>query len=459
MQKSNCGQCGGALRIAIAASALAIGVVGVTLSGCGSADDATKPQAAAETPRTFDVALKPDIPEGYVDRVGAYEKPLRQDVTTMRLVRRDDGTFNIEFAADTKVPTIEKIDFRPFMPRVPKLAEGNGELTRIALIQRELNRNQTRYEMPGFGSAWIANNCLKKGLWEIGLDKKNEQGNWVTTCHAWFEFPKDEYERLFAQVNSGKDPNVKPHADYPELNGLPVAMDALRSVKKEMAIAAIETNLDQPIAALPEQTRKLKLIVAPAQAKTYADWVAPAKQPVTTAKFSEPGFYINADPVRFDLTWLAKPAGAQWREAKNETAGADLAEVEITYENGHRLIVAASELANLPKRSEPPKTEKDVLKITFGIGTPEIYADAPERAKEFANPANNYLLLLDPGGKHIDNHKAGLDRVFAWRDAQDKLHLYLVGYERIMFVGHLMMPLPATPTAAAADVQSAVAVR
>jgi hypothetical protein len=120
-----------------------------------------------------------------------------------------------------------------------------------------------------------------------------------------------------------------------------------------------------------------------------------------------------------------------------------LEEVEIKFENGHRLIVASSELGKLPARSEPPKTEKDVLKITFGIGTPEIYADAPEREKEFASPANNYLLLLDPAGKHIDNHKAGLDRVFAWRDSADKLHLYLVGYERIMLVGHLTLPLPA----------------
>jgi hypothetical protein len=444
---------GRALTVALALSA-AVAVVGCDkgddAKGQGSGQTATAEATASAQPtaRVFDIALKPDVPEGYKDRVGKFEKPLRQDITTLKLARNDDGTFNIAFTPETKVPTIEKIDFRPFLPRVPKLAEGNGELTKIALIQRELNRNQTRYEMPGFGSAWIANNCLKKGLWEIGLDKKDDQGNWVTTYHAWFDFPRDEYEQLFAEVNQGKDPNVKPHADYPELNGLPVAMDSLRSVKREIALAKIDTNLDKAIEALPEQTRKLKLIVAPAAAKTYGDWVSPANQPVTTAKFSEPGFYINADPVKFDLTWLAKPAAAELREAKSASANTDLEEIEIKFENGHRLIVASSELAKLPARSEPPKTEKDVLKITFGIGTPEIYADAPDRAKEFASPANNYLLLLDPAGKHIDNHKAGIDRVFAWRDGQSNLHLYLVGYERIMFVGHLTMPLPADGHAA-----------
>jgi hypothetical protein len=454
---------GVALKVAISTAAMFVAVVAVSLSGCGEADDGAKPQAtatataSAETPKSFDIALKPDVPEGYKDRVGKFEKPLRQDITTLKLARNEDGTFNITFAPEAKVPAIEKIDFRPFMPRVPKLAEGNGELTKIALIQRELNRNQTRYDMPGFGSAWIANNCLKKGLWEIGLDKKDEQGNWVTTCHAWFEFPKDEYERLFAEVNTGKDPNVKPHADYPELNGLPVALDSLRLVQKETPIAKVETNLDKPIEALPEQTRKLKLIVAPAQPKTYGDWVLPANQPVTTAKFSEPGFYINADPVKFDLAWLAKPAAAELREAKSAAAATDLEEIEIKFENGHRLIVASSELAKLPARTEPPKTEKDVLKITFGIGTPEIYADAPDRAKEFASPANNYLLLLDPAGKHIDNHKAGIDRVFAWRDSTEKLHLYLVGYERIMFVGHYTLPLPAGQHAATGGTRVEVA--
>src|SRR5688500_10602511 len=125
MQKWNCGRFGDALRVKLAASALAVGVIAATISGCGSAD-AEQPQAAAQqTPRTFEIALKPDVPEGYVDRVGKYEKPLRQDVTTMRLARRDDGTFNIEFAPQTKVPAIDKIDFRHFMPRVPRLAEGN----------------------------------------------------------------------------------------------------------------------------------------------------------------------------------------------------------------------------------------------------------------------------------------------------------------------------------------------
>src|SRR5688572_15826908 len=116
---------GGALRLTLAASTLALAAISVSVPGCNSAEsDAPQASAPVEIPKAFDVALKPDVPEGYKDRVGAYEKPLRQDIKTLKLVRRDDGTFNIEFPAETKVPAIEKVDFRPFMPRVPKLAEG-----------------------------------------------------------------------------------------------------------------------------------------------------------------------------------------------------------------------------------------------------------------------------------------------------------------------------------------------
>jgi hypothetical protein len=153
--------------------------------------------------------------------------------------------------------------------------------------------------------------------------------------------------------------------------------------------------------------------------------------------------------VKFDIAWMAKAQSAVVRDVRSTAAGTDLQEVEIKYANGNRLILASSELGKLPPRAEPPKTEKDVLKVTFGISTPEIYQDAPDRTKEFQSPASNYLLLLDGAGKHIDNHKTGIDRVFAWRDSADQLHLYLVGYERIMFVGHLTMPLPKQATTSA----------
>lgn len=55
------------------------------------------------------------------------------------------------------------------MPRVPRLARGNDALTRLALIQREFNRNEVHNPLPGGVDFSIANNCLERGLWEVKL--------------------------------------------------------------------------------------------------------------------------------------------------------------------------------------------------------------------------------------------------------------------------------------------------
>jgi hypothetical protein len=120
-------------------------------------------------------------------------------------------------------------------------------------------------------------------------------------------------------------------------------------------------------------------------------------------------------------------------------------ELEITYANGHRMIVGDSAMADMPTHAEPPEDDADTLRLTFGISTPEIYADPALRADELPAPRPNYLLLLDENGHHVDNHHAGMDRVYLWREAADpgRLHLWLVGFERIMLLSHLTVPWPA----------------
>jgi hypothetical protein len=86
------------------------------------------------------------------------------------------------------------------------------------------------------------------------------------------------------------------------------------------------------------------------------------------------------------------------------------------YANGYRVIAGDATLGALAPQPKTPEADKDVLKLTFGIGTPDIYAAAADRAKEFESPRPNYLLLLGKDGRHVDNHHAGIDRAFFWRD-------------------------------------------
>ena len=176
--------------------------------------------------------------------------------------------------------------------------------------------------------------------------------------------------------------------------------------------------------------------------ETCAGFVAADKQPITTAKFSEPGFYDTQDPVKFDLRWLESPVKVVRRSVKGVAQPVEMVELEIVYANGNRLLFGDEGLAGLPARTEPPAKDAEVLRATFGISTPDIYASRAERAAEFEKPRAGYLMLLDRKGRHVDNHSAGVDRVFAWLEAgsPERLHLLLVGYERIAVVSSLSLP-------------------
>ena len=404
-------------------------------------------EAASATAPGVQIRVQPDVPDGYPDRVGRFVKPLRQDLTSLELTSRGGGRYGLRLSAGGGPPALPDLladlDLRPFVARVPALARGNPALTRLALIQRELNRVQTRYAAAGKPeSVWVANNCLKRGLWEIGLDRAEPgQGN-VTTYHGWFTFPEGEYARLFEAANGVPFAAVAAGFEgYPPLDGLAVPLADLRSVESEARLPAIDTHAGDPIDAFGEQSRKSKLVLAPA-AKTYGDWWAPDHQPVTSAKFSEPGFYNRSEPVRFDLAWLGHPVEARWRRVASAKVAGAFPEIEVRFANGRRLLLADARLPELQARGAKPADEADLLQLTFGIGTPTIYATAEERARDLAAERPAYLLLLDGEDRNVDNHLAGIDRVYLWREAGDpgRLHLYLVSYERIALIGHWTLP-------------------
>ncbi len=390
------------------------------------------------------IDLRVQEPNGYPGNPSTLATPLRQDIKQLELERKADGTYRLALIAPQAAPQLDSIDMRCFVPRIPALAKGNPVLERLALIQREFNRNEMRVELADGSALKVANNCLRGGLWEVMEEKKLADGKTALDFHAWFAFPEDRLAELFKEVNGCDFANCKKDLmQYPELGGFVVPLDALRSVQSTQTAKGLKLHADEKPIAFGEQTRKAKLLLTPGIA-TYADFYAPAKQPITTAKFSEPGFYDTKDPVKFDLGWLAHPVSASVRKVKGVADPVEMLEVEIAYENGRRLILGDSTLATLPARSELPTKDAETLRATFGISTPEIYASAAERDAEYKAPRAGYLLLLDKDGKNVDNHPIGVDRAFAWREkgSPDRLNLLLVGYERITTVSRLSFELP-----------------
>ena len=366
---------------------------------------------------------------------------------TLELSPRGDGRYGAKLLPADPHVALPDLDLRLLAPRVPRLAQGNPPLTRLALLQREFNRNETHYDLGGGLDFSIANNCLREGLWEVKLARK-EPSRTVLLYHAWTDFPPAEYARLFQEVNGVPiGENEKLFTSYPGLGGFAVPLGELRQVLGETPLAPIETHAGDPLQRLTEQQGKTKLILSPDIA-TYGDFSAAARQPVALAKFVDPGRYDSGDPMRFDLSWLASPAQMTWRSVRGPKGGTPFPEVEVRFANGNRIVLADSRLADLPARTSVPATESEVLKLVCGIGTPDIQASAPDRERELSEDRPRYLMLLDAQGRHLDNHFAGVDGVYAWREAGEpgRLHLWLVSYERIAFVAHLSAPWPAGAT-------------
>lgn len=387
-------------------------------------------------------AVKPEEASGYAANPSTLAAPLRQDLTTGMLVPTKNGRYEFILGGDDSKLRLAELDMNLYVPRIPEIAKGNEDLARFALLQREYNRNEVKFGKVDEAEDFkIANNCLKQGLWEIMLDKKVEKGN-AMFFHGWFTFPEAEYARVFETLNG------KPYADYkkflaayPTITGMPAPLDELRTVVDQSAVE-VKTMLDEAPIRFGEQKRKAMLVLTPDIA-TYRDFTDAKKQPISVASFMEPGFYDPKNPVKFDLTWLATPTSAVHRHVKSVRGGTSLDEFEVQYANGLRLVFADRDIAKLAPRTAAPDNDKDTLRLTFGIGTPDIYATLAERIAEMSDDRPNYLFLLGKDGKHVDNHQTGVDRVFLWSEggATPRLHVYLVGYERIAVVSHLVLPM------------------
>ena len=371
---------------------------------------------------------------------GTPDAPVRA-FRSIELRRLSTGSYAVSLLPREPGLDLPPVDLRLLVPRAPKAVRGSAPLTRIALIQREFNRNEVHNDLPGGLDFSIANNCLREGLWEVKLAQK-ANGKTATVYHAWLEFPKKEYARLFAEVNSTPFGEAEPlFASYPKMEGLPVPLSDLRRVESETKVELADLHERDPLQALPEQQGKRKLVLTPAVA-SYGDFSAAANQPISTARFSDPGYYNPNDPMKCELSWLAHPSAMTARSVRPAGGGDRFREIEIDFQNGYRLLFADSRIAGLAARTDVPSAESDVLKIVSGIGTPVIHAAAQDREKELSEERPRYLFLLDAKGNLVDNHLAGVDGIYLWKQAgkPDLLHVWVVGYERIAFVAHFSAP-------------------
>src|SRR5207245_4343412 len=167
-------------------------------------------------------------------------------------------------------------DVRLMTPSEPAWTRGDADLERIALTDRQWNRQQVSFdghsphvevvggdgfEKSNLASAELAKNCLNAGLWEVLLFvHENEHKALYYQC--WFTFPLGYYKDLFEQ-NTGlpywRHWYYLEHWSDPA--GTVVPLDKLRRVTSEREVPA-SFDRDETTFASGEQVRKRRTTLA-----------------------------------------------------------------------------------------------------------------------------------------------------------------------------------------------------
>ena len=385
----------------------------------------------------------------------------------LKLVQLDEKHFDFIFEPlDDHLAKIvfKNVDVSLMITNIPEYAKQDDGLRRIALTDREWNRQQVQFHIgtddvevtggDGFEKdnlkvASLARNCLNAGLWELLLFTKTEKGKEMY-YQGWFTFPMGQYKRLWEQ-NTGlsywNDFNFyrMEHWLNPEGNKLPI--EKLRTVVSEKVIDA-KFDPDEPIRFAGEQIRKRRTTQAP-QVRTWGD-VIEKRDSINFAEFHPPGLYDVQRPWHNRYELIAKFKNATHRRVKSVLNGDELDEFELRFDAADgketRLFIGGLDLSKAPKLSlnEYPKG----LYLPMGIGTPTFYQDYQVLEKSPPQQSPYYSFFLDEEDGWIDHHSMAIDGPILHRDAEnpDLVHLYLMSYERHLLVAHFELPISTPPT-------------
>ena len=214
----------------------------------------------------------------------------------LTLVRKDATHF--DFILEPTSPHVARIVFRDIdvslmTPALPEWTKADAGSRRIALTDRQWNRQQVRFdpgsshlevtEGDGFEksnlySAELAKNCLNAGLWEILLFTDDGNGK-ALYYQNWFTFPLGHYKEIF---EVGTDLPYWQHWYYLEHwfdpVGTPIDLDGLRRVshRREVPVAF---EPDERVIAAGEQVRKRRTTIAE-NIVSWGDFYGDKKGPI-----------------------------------------------------------------------------------------------------------------------------------------------------------------------------------
>ena len=415
--------------------------------------------------REFSTAEYPEDPADRSSRFQQYHG------RRLRLIQRDATHFDFVFEPLEKhiaQVVFRNVDVSLMTPALPEWTKSDPDLARIALIDRQWNRQQVRFDVKsplvevtggdGFEqqhlySAELAKNCLNAGLWEVQLFTQ-ENNNKTLYYQSWFTFPLGHYGQLF-EHNTGL--SYRNHwrslEHWVDPVGTPVRLEKLRDVTREREVS-FRCDRTEPVLAAGEQRRKLRTV----NARGLRDWNCIFDgRPIEFASFIPPGRYEHDTPHGNEYWRMAHVEKLILRDIVSPAGDAPLHELELIFRDNRqgqrcRFLVGGVDFRTLPQL--PVEKYPDGMYMPMGIGVPPFFQKY-EQLQQQPPPTSPFVsVLLDEKSRWLNHHAIGIDGPVLHRDAVDPnlVHLYLLSYERHMLLGHFVIDTgesEQTPPAAA----------
>ncbi|MGL5079747.1 MAG: hypothetical protein ACRDBG_28455, partial [Waterburya sp.] len=191
------------------------------------------------------------------------------------IIQKDETHFDFVLkptSQNTAEIIIENVDLSLLVPSTSQSIKQDQGLEKIALSEREWNRQQVSFPLDsqqvkiiggdGFEKQNIyeialANNCLNSGLWEILLFTK-EDDNKSLYYQGWFDFPLGHYKNVFEKNNQTSYWKHWLYLEhYLSQKNIPVNLNLLRQIIDEKSIP-ISFSPTEKIIASGEQNRKTR---------------------------------------------------------------------------------------------------------------------------------------------------------------------------------------------------------
>jgi hypothetical protein len=299
----------------------------------------------------------------------------------------------------------------------------------------------------------VTNNCLAPGLWELNATDKTGE-----VYHSWFNFPKDEYFKIIAEVNNLPFEKVIKALDWNDRE-VKIHLDRLRKNKRKISTKSVSI-VDEDISYSSQGSRQ-KLAKGFVTCEKNGIYVRPEKRSdvlnskVKMSQFIEPGIYSKKDKMDFDFSVYKHPKNVSIYETtpltnfnfnknynKIRPDNFKYIEVHISLPEQRKLI-----LGNLPLNLMVQQEDYSIH--GFGVGILSAGGFAERRRfliEQGHHPSFCYLAKETSDGlSALNSHGEGLEQVFIRSYPNVKIPYWditFTSYERITDIVKYRVAIP-----------------